>query len=686
MNWWETAPLADEPSAAPAPKKWWENAPLAKAERGVGERVDDFARGTVAGIPQGLASLAGTPAAIEDGLRWVSRKIKGQTPEEQDADLRKNAIGYTLKDSIPTRPDTETMMQAYKDNVGPLYQPKGVEGEIGHTLGTFLSASVLGPGGIGRNLLTNAAVPTLAAEGADRAARGTMLDEYRPQLRAGAAIVSSLGAGMALPSVRSDLDIVRRADPRIVGETASLAKQKLDAAGGIGAPATLDEVAAAATGGQTGLTGLNRSVTNAPRGRAVAAEFYNQRAPATRSIAEQYIDDLQGGAKPIPSSQAGRAVQEGAEDIITNERRAINASEGPFYEKALTKTVPVDDLKFLSQDRAFQEALQSVRKGVRGGPIQDLPANSVAVLHEVRKELSGLSGELVTKGRPDLARLYEPVEERLKQVIIKAAPEYGEALGIGSVLRQDALEPLKNSVVGKVAKQSDLANQAGTVFQNQNYSAPAETARLVGALAKDKPEVASALIAQHLRTAVDDAFAPVQGQGVNVMAGPKLRNAIANNESLKAGLDALPNGAVKRRGLENFLEVLEMHNYKPAMGSPTAFASRELSEMGQGGLKAMAADTLKTGVVGQLTAIPRRLGEYFETIRYGNTVEDVARLLTDQGRAGRVLEELAKINPSNPKAAMLAYRLTYMNKSGQLGRAGALGYRAAGTSSADSDQ
>jgi hypothetical protein len=69
------------------------------------EIAKDVAKSAAAGYLRGTIALLGTPAdlgsTVEDWVRQATRRYSGETAEEQEANLRRNAFGYGLKDTTP---------------------------------------------------------------------------------------------------------------------------------------------------------------------------------------------------------------------------------------------------------------------------------------------------------------------------------------------------------------------------------------------------------------------------------------------------------------------------------------------------------------------------------------------------------------------------------------------------------
>jgi hypothetical protein len=164
------------------------------------EIAKDVAKSAAAGYLRGTIALLGTPAdlgsTVEDWVRQATRRYSGETAEEQEANLRRNAFGYGLKDTTPAFGSRGITEQLYRLSGRTLYRPQSSAGEIAHTVAGFVPSAAFAPGGVVRKLLTGAVAPGLAAEEVG-SLPGIQGSSSEPYARATAAVLAGGGASLA---------------------------------------------------------------------------------------------------------------------------------------------------------------------------------------------------------------------------------------------------------------------------------------------------------------------------------------------------------------------------------------------------------------------------------------------------------------------------------------------------------
>lgn len=164
------------------------------------DTAKDFAKSSGAGYLRGIIALLGTPAdvggSIENRVRWLTRQYSGETPEEQEANLRQNAFGYGLKDVTPSFGSRSITEHLYRLAGHSLYRPQSQAGEVVHTVAEFVPSAAFAAGGVARKLAAGAIVPGLAAEGAGNLP-GIQDSSSEPYARAAAAVLAGGGASLA---------------------------------------------------------------------------------------------------------------------------------------------------------------------------------------------------------------------------------------------------------------------------------------------------------------------------------------------------------------------------------------------------------------------------------------------------------------------------------------------------------
>ncbi len=155
--------------------------------------VEDVARSGATGLRQGIEGVAGMfgDAAKMGGdiAAWGAGKL-GAGEGAQDM-IRKGARYLTV---VPNAPTTQEIQGLTKPVIGEHYQPQTTAGEYARTGGQFLPGAMLGPGAMGRKLMTGAGA-ALTSETAGQLTKGTRLEPYA---RAAGAFAGGL-AGSAIP-------------------------------------------------------------------------------------------------------------------------------------------------------------------------------------------------------------------------------------------------------------------------------------------------------------------------------------------------------------------------------------------------------------------------------------------------------------------------------------------------------
>jgi hypothetical protein len=681
---WENDPVvSDTPAAVKAGggKAFWESDPVVQAPgSSLGATADDVVRSGVSGVAKGAIGLAGAPYDIgklaEGFIRGGSRWLKGQTPEEQEADLRKNAFGYTLKDTLPGLGSADITKGVESVLGNKLYEPQTTPGKYAQTVGEFVpGAAAMGAGGIASRLATQAVVPGLAAEAAGQVTQGTSIE---PFARAGAALgAGALGAVASAPRTAESAlgKSLRGVDPATVGRAEGL----INDAAQQGVRLTWDEAIQQITGGATRLGDLRRVVENSRGGGDVLKPLMAERPAQVQAAGGQAIGAIAPNA--MDPVRAGVANQRGATRELAGAQTAVNAATRPDYAAAAQQRVGPQVHQALLADPLYERTIREVR----GNPalnagIDHLPDDSVAVIDMVQRRMREAAENARVPGQASTSNTAAMNLEQARTAPLTAAEmasggpygDYARARASQQTLRQNFLEPLNQGPLGDVAKTSDVMQQGRAVLPRTpapgSESVVAET---VSRLARQDPDAAANLIHAQIRSAFDEATQNNLA-GPNQFGGAKFAAVIAGNgqqaTNLETAVRALPNGDQRWGGFRRFLDVMEATGQRPQVGSMTAFNAEIQKQLKMGGVAAEGIAAAKTGGA----SIIKRLMDFGEQLNLGRNTEQIARLLVDP-RAGQLLERMASAPPS--QLPVLALRLSYMGRTG-LKSAGP-GYRSA---------
>ncbi len=708
-QWWETAPLAEEPAAPKAAKAggyWWEAAPLAD-KPGV---VEDVAKTAPSALVRGLSYMYGLPGSMQDVADFtygqtagrVANKLKDDTWAAQSS-AEVKARRDDLAGPVPSAGDvmrSDKMVRGVESVTGPLYHPKRLLGEYVNTGLEFLPSMALG-GGLPQTLASAAASETA----------GQVARHFAPNMemaaRFGGAVLGGGGAALATAPRSSEMAISRGLSGLPAAQRQGAIQQAellIQDAATQGVRLTWDEAIQQVTGGATRLGDLRRVVENSRGGGDVMKPLMAERPGQVAAAADNAI----GGLAPnrLPSEQIGPASQRAAEGALSDVRAVRSAQAEPHYRAAAGDVVPPANVQ-----RAIAELDQIIAGDPTRGELSAaarelrprlIETAAVPGTPATRTPVLGPNGQVVryqttpaVPGTPEVPRTRVP---ELDAVYGAARDEFSGPLPVGTsgtaargmrmtgqalnaldtelqaaspALRQgrqvyaqasrDLVEPAEAGALGQISKLDQVQPQGKALLPNApppgSEGAVGDTVRR---LAARDPQAVENLIHSHVRGAFDEAT-QANATGPNQFGGAKFAAVVAGNgqqaQNLEAAVRALPNGAARWQGFRRFLDVMEATGQRPQQGSATAFNTEIQREMKQGGLVQEGLAAAKTGGMSML----RRFQDYRETMNLGRNTEQIARILTDP-QSGRLLERLA-VAPHS-QAPVLALRLSYMGRSG----------------------
>jgi hypothetical protein len=651
------------------------------------DAAKDVAKSAGAGYLRGAAALAGAPfdlpRAIETGVRKFSRHITGQTPDQQEASLRENALGYGLKDVIPAFGSQSILSGLERGreavagfapsfvsaNQGPLHTPETGAGQVAHTLGEFVPGAIAGPGGVARKLLTGAVAPGLAAEGAGNlpGVKGTWLE---PFARGGAAILGGGAATLATAPRTAEATLARTVAGQDQGVFVQ-AQQLMDDAAAAGVRLTGDEAIQYVTGNATRLGDLRRVIENSQGGGDVLKPLMAERPGQVSASGRDALASLAYG--PQDPLRTGLGAQRAATTELADAQTAVNAATHGDYTAAGRQRLGAQVQQGLETDPLYVHHLNEVRNnpGLNRG-IENLPNDSVEVVSLVQRRMREAAEAARMPGQANSSNLVAANLEDARSAPLAAAEtvtggrygDYARARAAQGRLRQDFLEPLNQGPLGDVSRTADLAEQGRAVLPN--VPAPGServVAETVGRIARQNPQAAQGVIRSHLESAFEEATQNL-ASGPNQFGGAKFAAAVAGNgqqaRNLEAAITAAHGGNPEvYQGFRRWLDVMEATGHRPQMGSPTAFAGETIKDLKTGGVVGDAVTAAKTGGV----ALIKRFTDFRERLNLGENTAQIANILT-RPDAARVLGQLAREPEGTARAGILALRLTYMGRQG----------------------
>lgn len=670
--------------AAPAEPSTWDK---------VKDTAADVAQALPTGIIKGAIGLVGLPG---DAARLLGKGADAAaeylTGQELPAGFKANAPAASV--------GAERLARDFERATGDLYKPQTVAGKFAHTVGEFVP-------GAGRGALNQArfgAAPAIASEAAGQLTEGTAVEGPARALTAVA--VGGLGALASRPATAQAA--VAGGMRGVDDATVTAAGQLMQAAQARGIALTWPEaIAQASGGGGRGLTNMQRVVEGSPGGADTMGNFMAQRPAQIEAAARQQFDTI------APQSQApstiGPAVGEAALQTATDARAIRSAQTRPFYERAATDTVPVENVNGIitqldeiiaragtpelagpaqqlrdrliaqqatpaipgtpatrtpvtdpSTGRVIRYDATPATPGTPGTPA--VPHTNVGRLDEVygsaRDQFTGpapMANGTEARASRYAAEALEPLDTALQA----ASPALAEGRQVHQAITRQFIDPLMQGPIGKLAERDIGTRQAINVLFPTNPlpgSAP-EIVRTVGALAQRNPLAARQLVRAHVESVFNEATQQLQ-TGANQFGGAGFAAVLRGNtqqaENLAAAIQGV-GGPQVLQGFDEFLNIMSATGQRQRIGSQTAFNKQLEDTLKGGGAVGEAANAVATAGI----KLPGRIKEAYETWRLGRNTQQIAQLFTDPG-AIDMFRRLAAAAPGSNQAQAISARLAVM--------------------------
>lgn len=614
-----------------------------------------LAKATGIGLAKGAIGLPGmagdAQTLLRKGADYLASKLP--TPPEPDEQTLKFLEKYGNRgDEGPSfpLPGSADIQGQVEKVTGPFRQPQNQAETDAQTVGEFIPAAALGPGGMARKAVTQAAIPAAASITAGR------YSDQNPYVKALAGFVGGFsGAAVRTGNAANTL---RQQLPEFVTEAhITRAGNLIEAAGKRGIDLTWPEALSKVTG-QPVLTDLQRMLESHPKSRPQMQTFMAERPQQVERAAQQGFDQL-GPYHPSPSSigpQAGTA----ATDVIGDVRGVINKASEPFYQRAESVLLTPAEMSHVKAIPGWTEARDAVRNNPQiGWRVAHLPDESVGFLNQVKKQFDQAAENASSKFNPAKNREVQSSNEMaasaVKQIGEVKSSDYQIALGIQQQARERILDPLLKGPLGQLAKKDPTTKKAiDALFPTSPLpGSEGEIRTAVYSIAQKRPQVAEQLVRAHAEMVFNEAAQALQG-GANQFAGAKFAVRIAGNAqqraNLQAAIEALPHGNDRWKGFNNLLDILEATGTRQPKGSLTAFNAQELKAMQGGG----AAD------IASLAASPGKwwtlANDKYKSWSLGQNLDELARIITNPN-SGRALMAISRIPVGSSRAQALAGRL-----------------------------
>jgi hypothetical protein len=642
------------PEAAPAKVDSWDAFPT--------EKPTDYggvAKQAGVGVGKGVIGLAG----IVGDLQELARKAGSYLPDiKADPESEKYARKYGRMGDVMATGDipfpTSQDIQGQVEKVtGPFRKPQNQTEADAETVGEFLPASLLGPGGLARKVVTQAAIPATASIVAGR------YSDQNPYVKALAGFLAG-GTGAALSGPTSAENLIRGKIPASVTEQdITRAGQLIDHAQTRGVALTWPEALSRVTG-QPVLTDTQRILESHGQTRPQMQEFFADRPGQIDQAARAEFGNL--GPLSHQPSNIGPQAAAAAEDTINAVRAAINRATRPSYDAAGQTLVPQAVHAQAMADPLFARTLHEVRNNPElNAYLFGQSDRSVSVYDAVKQQLEQRSRNLAQPTNPDASQVGSSITGSLATEVRGAALDasrnaahgpshYERALGEQTRLREQYLNPLLHGPLGKLADAPDTKKAINALFQsNPLPGSQQEVATAVRAIVARRPAVAEQLVRAHAEMVFNEAARELQG-GANQFSGAKFAKVIAGNsqqrENLRAAIEALPNGPARWQGFEHLLDIMAATGARQPKGSLTAFNQLEVQSMSTGGLQELASKGLSPGKWMSFA------NDAFKAWSLGRNLDQIARIITDP-RSGDALRQIVRIPPGSDRALVMAGRL-----------------------------
>lgn len=632
-NWWEVAPLAQEPRVTPPPGNWWEAAPLAEPQRGddrpsmLGSAARGIARGVTFGFADELSGVAGGVGSLVrgEGFGPGYERYRDAARTQNRLDDQTNplsAIAGQVVGGVATLP--LNLVGRVAQGAGALAQVgnAALRGATSGAAGGALAGLGEGEGGL-ENRLGSAA--TGAAVG------GVLGGALGAGVNVGAGVAGRVldATGMRNAERAADRQVIR-----------ALSRDGIDPATLTAPPAghAADALALVDRGGAN-LRNLGAVAANTPGAAQEAADqFVQARRGARPDRIAGAVDETLGGG-------GGTRVLDDMEAL-----RGIRSASSDVFEQAFQRRVPgtvTADLQPLVRDSIGQDALQ---RGMRIMELENM-ANPATRHTPIDWEAAGLSrgenGELVLDPRMQNVRLWHAVK-----------------MGYDDIVREVMNDPTKRMTQYERAVNMNRAALVETLRERipvyaralDAWGGPTQTMEAMrtgqGALRLD-PDVVTAY-AQRIGTSSDmDAARVGLGRAITDETRDPARaisaaRRLTEDRNHMRRLEALVPDNQQRNAL---LEALRRENamgtveqaVSPRAGSQTARLRAGADDMGRDPPGGMLASLLMGHMGSAVSQGVNHISRLSQGIN-SNTADQLARLLfeTSQGQNAATVQRLLR--------------------------------------------
>lgn len=666
-----------------------------------GGRADPAAR---AGKVYGSAAVRGAmalPALIGDAANAIAENLPIIGPTLKyfrgEAGLAPTN-GMTLSkgvSSIGPKPETTTEK----------YVASGVEGVAG---------ALAGPGGFVaplRNIIVGGA-SGLGAEAGGQLTGDSMLGRLAGGLAGGT--VAQTGASLATRLRPQSADLAREAVEGLSPETLKAAQALQAQAAQTGVKLDLAQALEAVGAPASNLATIRNVLANSRHGNQVQ-DVLNRQPKDLELLADTTVAGLPG---PVwGQGQAANAVQEAATGVMNQAKKARSNEVQGLYSKvgALPEgsrerlLASIDELlQKPGSTESFNKAAISLRNKIAGrgdgdtaltdalsilaaappGKAKALAAQKVKQLTEQARQarakplmaadvdtaisdaIGPFKGTPLSPADPKSAGQMKNLAGTVNRELQDLSPELRAAEAKFSQLTQDVVDPLKQSVVGRLATprgyRPDVEASSAkleAIFSKGSDSQVAEAARdipkMFNELRKVDPDAAPAAAKAFLRSRLDKSFGSLPGQTVpgaitSPDAAKALRDSLFASRAQEQGMRDIAVGMARTyglnedqlvRGLSHFMQIT-----KGMASRPDKVGGLNWGDVAKAGGKSTLADVARVYGFMPFERVARRI----EDRTLARTFQEFDRILTTPEGADLLLKLAATPNMSDKAALALA--------------------------------
>jgi hypothetical protein len=393
--------------------------------------AEDIAKSGGIGLAKGAVGIAGAGGDVRNllskGADYLGGKA-GLSPEtiETVKNVASRAAKMTPARGIAEGPTSADIQSKIEEQTGEFYKPQTRAGKYAERAAEFIPGSLIGPGGVARNVATGA-ISGLASEAAGQATEGTKAEPY-------ARIVGALGGGLAptavgravtpiptsaarqrLVDVLADEGVTSlTAGQRTGNKALKYAEDMLGNAPGAGQGAAnimqrgqeqFTEAAMRRAG--QGLESATPEVLAANQAR-LGNEFERLSAANNLTPDNQFITDLTEAARNyrrVPDSQQRQMVQGYLDDIIEHVNQG--SMPGPQYQEMRSRlSTQANSLR--QSDPTLSNALRDMRNALDNAMGRSISPADREAWQAARREYgaqrtiektASKAGEAITEGQ-----------------------------------------------------------------------------------------------------------------------------------------------------------------------------------------------------------------------------------------------------------------------------------------------